>query len=382
MDEQLETRVDYLAEELERGVIVLDTDRKVLAFRLYRDDADAFAKQTVLQRRLPGIAILSGTAILEPCAEGPRSAGIRIHLEHQGDAVGDLWILEDGNSTANSASLHRSAEHGAHEIAKLLFRQHVVRGFREAFRNELASDLLSGSERVRERALNDLVENDITSPDTAVTVVTLAYSIDNYVDTQRALSEVMGRIRRSTLPTNPFIVPRVDHSSFLVLTPTMESATKESGRLARHLAAVTESSDCGNIHLSIGSTRASLLEAYASYEESLLARGVRPESGPIVSWSQLGALQTLLLVPKRQRRSSDMCRRLADLGGDMDHLFLTLRTFLDNAGNVQKTAQDLFIHRTTLYHRLRSIEKFLDIDLDDGRSRLEAHIGIKLMELL
>ncbi|WP_113699733.1 PucR family transcriptional regulator [Nonomuraea lactucae] len=373
--------MEDLAEELGRGIIVLDANRKVLAFQLYGDDAISFAKETVLRRRLSGDAIFTETAVLES-KKSTRPAGLRIPLVHQGEHVGDLWILEGAEP---SEEVLQRAKGESDEIAKHLFRQHVVRGFREAFRNELAGDLLSGSERVRERALNDLVSNDIASPETAVRVVTLAYLADDQVGARQELDEIVGRIRRSALPAAPLVVQRADHTAFLVLAASTDWAVKESDRVAKHLANLIENTgpdQRDRLHLSAGSPRGSLLEAYVSYEESLLARGVRPAGEPVASWPALGAFQTLLLIPRRQRSKPDICRRLANVAGDLDHLLITLETFLDNAGNVQKTAQDLFVHRTTLYHRLRRIEVLLDVDLDDGQDRLEAHLGIKLLSLL
>ena len=59
-------------------------------------------------------------------------------------------------------------------------------------------------------------------------------------------------------------------------------------------------------------------------------------------------------------------------------LALTARTYLDLAGNVQKTAQALSIHRQTLYHRLRRIEELTALTLADGQDRLTLHLALTL----
>lgn len=63
-------------------------------------------------------------------------------------------------------------------------------------------------------------------------------------------------------------------------------------------------------------------------------------------------------------------------------LIHTLEAFLDNAGHVSRTAEQLHISRATLYYRLRRIEEVADINLDNGDDRLAAHIGLKASRLM
>ena len=56
----------------------------------------------------------------------------------------------------------------------------------------------------------------------------------------------------------------------------------------------------------------------------------------------------------------------------------TLRVFLNNSMNATKTAEDLFIHRSTLLERIKKIEKYLN--LKDSDHRLYLQIMLKAME--
>lgn len=58
----------------------------------------------------------------------------------------------------------------------------------------------------------------------------------------------------------------------------------------------------------------------------------------------------------------------------------TLRTYLNNNMNITKTAEDLFIHRSTLLERLKRIESLLKIDLKDPDQRLLLLISLKIIE--
>lgn len=54
----------------------------------------------------------------------------------------------------------------------------------------------------------------------------------------------------------------------------------------------------------------------------------------------------------------------------------TLQSYLLNAGNVQKVAAECFLHRASVYHRLKRIEEMLQVDLSDGHDRLKVRLGV------
>jgi PucR family transcriptional regulator, purine catabolism regulatory protein len=58
------------------------------------------------------------------------------------------------------------------------------------------------------------------------------------------------------------------------------------------------------------------------------------------------------------------------------NLFQTLKMYLDYDRSKQKTAEQLFIHRQTLYHRLKLLEQLLHVDLEDPLQRLAMHVSV------
>jgi hypothetical protein len=58
----------------------------------------------------------------------------------------------------------------------------------------------------------------------------------------------------------------------------------------------------------------------------------------------------------------------------------TLRVYLDSSMNVTLTAKKLYLHRRSLYQRLRRIEKLLELDLKDPYDRLYLLFGIGVIE--
>lgn len=63
-------------------------------------------------------------------------------------------------------------------------------------------------------------------------------------------------------------------------------------------------------------------------------------------------------------------------------LLVTLTSYFNNNSNLKKTSDQLYIHRNTLYKRLKTIEKILNIDLNNSNKKLMIHIAIKIHETI
>jgi DNA-binding PucR family transcriptional regulator len=59
----------------------------------------------------------------------------------------------------------------------------------------------------------------------------------------------------------------------------------------------------------------------------------------------------------------------------------TLRIYLDNNMSIAKTAEDLYIHRSSLLDRLARIQQILGTDLSVPELRLSIHLVLKAEEL-
>jgi DNA-binding PucR family transcriptional regulator len=63
-------------------------------------------------------------------------------------------------------------------------------------------------------------------------------------------------------------------------------------------------------------------------------------------------------------------------------LLQTVASYLAHAGSGPAAADDLHIHRTTLYYRLSKITELTGLDLGNGSTRLALHLGITMMSLM
>lgn len=72
---------------------------------------------------------------------------------------------------------------------------------------------------------------------------------------------------------------------------------------------------------------------------------------------------------------------LGEISQADNELFLSLKTYLEENGNVSRTAEKLFIHRRTMTYRLQKIQELLMMDLDNAEHRFILQFCIKLKEL-
>lgn len=62
-------------------------------------------------------------------------------------------------------------------------------------------------------------------------------------------------------------------------------------------------------------------------------------------------------------------------------LFETAMTYVNAAGDIKKTAQDLFIHANTVRYRLSKIKELLSLDAAEGELFTQLNLAVKLDQL-
>jgi purine catabolism regulator len=131
------------------------------------------------------------------------------------------------------------------------------------------------------------------------------------------------------------------------------------------------------------SLRSSFHEARYALEVATFSNGRAPE---VASWRDLGAFQLLLSV------QDDEALRLycdsvlgpieegeGEYGGE---LLKSLEAFLEQNGQWEKAARELFCHRHTLRYRIRRVEQLTGRDLSTARDRIEFWLALKARELI
>jgi DNA-binding PucR family transcriptional regulator len=138
--------------------------------------------------------------------------------------------------------------------------------------------------------------------------------------------------------------------------------------------------------VAVGGEARGLVRAGASLKQAMRAVTVATTVsffGDVVDWEQLGIYRLLAEFPVDRLKPEDIHAGLASLLHDpkAGQLLHTVECYLDNAGDAQATSRQIFVHRTSLYHRLRRFEEAAAADLSSGTDRLMVHLALKLARL-
>jgi purine catabolism regulator len=133
----------------------------------------------------------------------------------------------------------------------------------------------------------------------------------------------------------------------------------------------------------VGSLRRSFHEARCALEAAALANGT---SSPVASYRDLGAFQLLLSLQDDHALRlycDSVLSPLEHASGEYgDELIRSLEAFIEQNGQWEKAARELFCHRHTLRYRIRRVEQLTGRDLASARDRIEFWLALRARELV
>lgn len=387
---EVQDLVDGLAARLQRPAGVDDRRFRSIAYSSHEDEIDAVRRRSILGRQAPAVVTrwLEELGVLQaeefvrvpPNEELQMVARICFPVRFHGRLLGLLWLVEpDGPLEPEEID---ACERAAEDIAEALYRDQQRED--DERRREAAGvrRLLGGTDGGEDVA--------VIAPEAfyAVFVVEVVLPEDGAIlsgiDTR--LLETVDCLRRSVPPRHQLASASTTDATVIVAAPD-EGAFD---RYASKLLSVAQASlaDTRGARPLVGmSERVAgagvLPEALEQARAAVHAARVMPDFGPLVKWDDLGALRLVAdlvgtrdpaaLIPKSLRRL------LADPDGEA--LALTLETYLEHAGDAAAAATELFLHRSSLYNRLRRIQELAGVDLRSGSDRLELHLGLRLWRM-
>ncbi len=404
MASDLQRLVDYLGARLGRSVAIDDPHIRLLAYNAHNGEVDSARTESIMRRSVPDALTRYINARGAPQAEDlftvPACPEIGLVLERIGMPIryerallGYLWLLgSEGQVSEEHADAVRAA---AGQAALVLHREYLAGEVTRGRERELVRDLLSPDATLRAEAAGALIEEDlIVAGPVCTLVVMLPHEQGEPVAEQErlALHIAAGHGLSRLPPAHALTLIRPDHALLLTAWPrartaTINKGTSELARVMRErlILELGQDTDLG-CWIGIGGTRQHFAEAHDSYGEARAAADVARITGalgPIVPYSHLGVYALLAKLPPGELADGihPGLRPLLAATGRQHELAETLQAYLDNAGDVQRTAAHLHIHRATLYHRLRRIEELSSLDLSSGDDRLAAHLSLKLARL-
>jgi PucR family transcriptional regulator, purine catabolism regulatory protein len=134
----------------------------------------------------------------------------------------------------------------------------------------------------------------------------------------------------------------------------------------------------------VGALRRSFHEARCALEASgLVANGSTPA---VASYRDLGAFQLLLSLQDDEALRlycDSVLGPVEDASGEYgDELIRSLEAFIEQNGQWEKAARELFCHRHTLRYRIKRVEQLTGRDLSSARDRIEFWLALRARELV
>jgi hypothetical protein len=391
---RLQDIVDEAGLVLGRPVAIDDRQLRLLAYTEHqRDEVDEVRLASVLRQpfqreviqwfRDHGVGTSSGPVAVSGSEELGLLPRVCIPINCYEHLLGHMWLI-DADGTLTTDDVERAAAFGR-EAAIVLYRELLLRDLDRAAEREFLRDVLSQDAEVREHALAQAGQLGLITPDGPFAVLALRITDPSATISpeakQLALDTALARIRRQLAPKHGLHLLRPGHA--LLLVSLAEPKLRSQG--IRSFAELLQSELQGGI-VSVGGIAKSLGETVVSYRQAVRALDVAEavsSFGHVVEWDDLGIYRLLVSLPLDQLGATELHAGLQSLIDDPRHhsLVATLESFLDNAGDVQATAAALYVHRTSLWHRLRRIEKLAGVNLSRGEDRLMLHLGLKLARL-
>lgn len=402
MASELQRIVDSLGMRLQRAVALDDPRLRLLVYSPHYGIVDDTRLASILHREAPeraakwalgqGVARAQGPVRLPPNPDLELLARVCVPVRCQGVLLGYLWLI-DAESSLSDADL-ADAVAAADEAGLVMYREQLLRELERGRERELLRDLLSDDATLRDHAARALVDASlfVQGPKVAALVVAPVHEAGNAVDepVRIAIDLALDQIRRGIAARQSLQLARPDHGVFLVGMGDPGVRSGGLGRLAerlretaaRPLAAV----EGWRVVVGVGDVADHLADAQGSYRQARLAVRIAeivPLFGSIAAWSDLGVYRTLAQLPPEELTSQALHPGLVTLlqTEGAETLVRTLECYLDRAGDAKATAEELVVHRTSLYYRLGRIEKLAGVDLHRGDDRLALHLGLKMARL-
>ena len=133
----------------------------------------------------------------------------------------------------------------------------------------------------------------------------------------------------------------------------------------------------------VGQLRRSFHEARCALEATALADGTAPR---VASYRDLGAFQLLLSIQDDDALRlycDSVLGPLEDASGEYgDELIRSLEAFIEQNGQWERAARELYCHRHTLRYRIRRVEQLTGRNLRNARDRIEFWLALRGRELV
>jgi sugar diacid utilization regulator len=392
---ELQALVEDLARRIGAPAVLEDHEQRMVVYSAQDGPIDEIRRDSILRRetrpevrdwfRQFGIVHASAPLRIPSHPELGILGRLCVPVRFRGRLLGFLFLIDDVRRLEGPDI--ELVERVSRHAGLLLYEDELDRRLSAS----VFSHLLTPDLEMRQVAAQQLVEQGLAAADAPHAVVVVRLANGPVPGPGEVIGDAMLELLRRRVQPGLLQMARPDHGVLLVPVASADddrqvviTASEASAALAR---AVRGQPHGGHVRVitGIGDPQPQLADAHHSYREALLAAKVAaavPTVGDLVRWRDLGAFRVLVQVPLGDDvRSSCVDPRLLRLIGCDDDLAGTVETYLDLGCDAKRTAEQLRLHRATLYYRLAKAGRLTGADLHDGNDRLALHLGFKLARL-
>jgi sugar diacid utilization regulator/putative methionine-R-sulfoxide reductase with GAF domain len=277
-----------------------------------------------------------------------------------------------------------------------LTKERAVTDARTRVRSDFLWDLLEGNLNDDSEALVRARHLGYSLPTRLRVLLVPVGGLDEWARTSGASADAVDRRRESLVRAAERLGEAAGHGAIvaarrgsmiaLVLPATAVAARGLAEAMLEGLeAANPDLTFSGGVSASVPLS-ASLDQAYLQAQHALSAIPVLATARRVVAFDELGVLQ-FLLAPADRGQLVSFARKV--LGGatdyDRDHradLVRTVEVYLASDCNLQRTAEQLFIHPKTVRYRLDRVEELAGICLASQQDRFDAQLALTIIRAL
>ena len=395
MQQDVEQRVEQVAQKLGRGLSLEDLDGLLLAYSSNQSHADQVRVNFLLSKRVPadvsawqlshGIATAVRPVVIPANADLGMLGRVCVPLMVRGFRVGYLWVQQD-SAEENPAVIVSQLPEVSREIellsgllldsntAESEFRRSREREFLAACSGEAnAVAAVAGWKEIQGKGPWQVVtvldaDGWAGGPDPiASTLIHRSAALQATVGVDMALFSAGTETHSVVLFSES--VGRANHAQ--VLVHYQLELAKRSGRPVHRII----------LGISEGFARPrEFAEAYRQSRQAAQAAAVDPQLGELVDCRATGVYQLLASAGGGAGAWPDTGSVYVRMLEDHDRnneLLPVLELIYDNDGSVQDVANKLHLHRSSVYNRLGRIRQLLGVDPLKGMVRLELHAALK-----
>lgn len=210
------------------------------------------------------------------------------------------------------------------------------------------------------------------------------------LDQKAVLNQQYKQIKDIFTNYNPKIQTAMSDDHLVIFTPvTSEPAQQYWQNLYRYTCRIIEDNEYAiDFVQGIGGIANAPTDYFNKYQQAVEASHVlinNPSTRPYAFFDDLGAytiLNELRESPSAHVFAQNYLKELYELSNNQQmDLFNTLKVYLQNNGSMKQTAEDLYLHRSTLNYRLDKIRDIMKVDIDDANERFNIMLSFKLLDL-